>query len=65
MPLALQIFSPNGQSAERDSIKFIGKRGLSYIGAKNAESAYTLGDQNLDHGHFLETLLLVAKFDLF
>lgn len=46
-----------------ECIKFIGKRGLSFRGAKNAESAYTLGDQNLDHGNFLEALLLVAKFD--
>lgn len=32
-----------------DTIKLIGKRGLSYRGAKNAEAAYTLNDLSLDH----------------
>lgn len=44
-------------------IECIGKRGLCYRGAKNAEAAYLLGDQHLDHGNFLEALLLVAKSD--
>jgi len=46
-----------------DTIKLIGKRGLSYRGAKNAEAAFTLKDQNLDHGNFLEIILLLAKYD--
>lgn len=41
----------------------IGKRGLSYRGAKNAEAAYTLNDGTMDHGHFLEVLILISKFD--
>lgn len=43
-------------------IKLIGKRGLSYRGQK-CEAAYTLNDSNLDHGNFLEMVLLVSKFD--
>lgn len=46
-----------------DTIKLIGKRGLSYRGAKNAEAAYTLNDLSLDHGNFLEIILLLAKYD--
>lgn len=44
-----------------DTIKLIGKRGLSY--RATAEAAYTLEDKNLDHGNFLEILLLLSKFD--
>ncbi|KAF0697077.1 zinc finger MYM-type protein 1-like, partial [Aphis craccivora] len=43
-------------------IKLIGKRGLSYRSTK-FEAAYTLNDSNLDHGNFLEMVLLVSKFD--
>ena len=43
-------------------IKLIGKRGLSYRG-KKCEAAYTLNNSNLDHGNFLEMVLLVSKFD--
>lgn len=43
-------------------IKLIGKRGLSYRSTK-FESAYTLNDSNLDHGNFLEMVLLLSKFD--
>jgi len=43
-------------------VKLIGKRGLSYRGQKY-EAAYTLNDSSLDHGNFLEMVLLVGKFD--
>lgn len=43
-------------------IKLIGKRGLCYCD-QNCESAYTLNDCSLDHGNFLEIVLLVSKFD--
>lgn len=46
-----------------DIVKVIGKRGLSYRGAKNAEAAYTLDNCNLDHGNFLEILILLSKYD--
>lgn len=46
-----------------ETIKMIGKRGLSYRGAKNAEAAYTLNDATIDHGNFLEVLILISKFD--
>ncbi|XP_031779558.1 uncharacterized protein LOC116416182 [Nasonia vitripennis] len=45
-----------------DIIKLIGKRGLSYRGNK-VEAAYTLEDNGVDHGNFLEILLLLAKYD--
>jgi len=48
-----------------DTIKLIGKRGLSCRGAKDAEIAHTLKNSNLDHGNFLEIILLLAKYDLF
>lgn len=35
-----------------ETIKMIGKRGLSYRGAKNAEAAYTINDATIDHGNF-------------
>ncbi|KAL4143892.1 hypothetical protein QTP88_006146 [Uroleucon formosanum] len=43
-------------------VKLIAKRGLSYRGQK-FEAAYTLRDSSLDHGNFLEMVLLVGKFD--
>lgn len=46
-----------------DIIKLIGKRGLSYRGAKNAEADYTLDNSALDHGNFLEIVLLLSKYD--
>lgn len=46
-----------------DIIKLIGKRGLSYRGAKNAEAAYTLDNPALDHRNFLEIVLLLSKYD--
>lgn len=46
-----------------DTIKLIGKRGLSYRGAKTAEAAYTLIDDTLDHGNYLEILKLISNYD--
>lgn len=43
-------------------IKVIGKRDLSFRGSSN-ESGYTLNDDTIDHGDFLELILLIAKFD--
>jgi len=44
-----------------ETIKMIGKRGLSYRGAN--EAAYTLDNNSLDHGNLLEILMLISKFD--
>lgn len=46
-----------------DIIKFIGKRGLSYRGDK-FESAYSLEDMTVDHGNFLELVVLLSKYDV-
>ena len=46
-----------------DVVKLIGKRGLAYRGAKN-EAAYTLEDSTIDHGNFLELILLLGKYDV-
>ena len=46
-----------------DIIKFIGKRGISYRGAR-VEQAYTLNDSNIDHGNFLELVILLSKYDV-
>jgi len=46
-----------------DVIKFIGKRGLSYRG-QQSEAAYTLDDHNIDHGNFLELIILLGKYDV-
>jgi len=45
-----------------ETVKLIGKRGLSYRG-KEFEAAYTLCNKDVDHGNFLEILLLLATFD--
>ncbi|CAI6358093.1 unnamed protein product [Macrosiphum euphorbiae] len=45
-----------------ETIKTIGKRGLSFRG-KRHEAAYSLTDETLDHGTFLEILILLGKFD--
>lgn len=45
-----------------ETIKTIGKRGLSFRG-KRHEAAYSLTDETLDHGTFLEMLILLGKFD--
>lgn len=44
-------------------VKLIGKRGLSYRAAQY-ESSYSLHDLTLDHGNFLEILLLLKKYDM-
>lgn len=44
-----------------DVVKLIGKGGLSYRGKSN-EAAYTLKDENLDHGNFLEIITLLGKY---
>lgn len=45
-------------------IKVISKHGLSYRGDKpRDESAYSLEDLTLDHGIFLELILLLSKYD--
>ena len=46
-----------------DIVKIIGKRGLSYRHLKN-QAAYTLEDTTLDHGNFLEIILLLGKYDV-
>lgn len=45
-----------------DIIKFIGKRCLSYRG--KAEASYTLENEDIDHGNFLELILLLSKYDI-
>lgn len=59
----LQQSNKNREILKRiiETIKVIGKRGLSYRGLH--ESAKTLLDLNLDHGNFLELILLISKFD--
>lgn len=42
--------------------KVIGKRGLSVRGKRN-EAAYFLKDPTLDHGTFLEMIILISKYD--
>ena len=44
-------------------VRVIGKRGLSYRHEDN-EAAYTLEDSSLDHGNFLEMILLLGKYDV-
>lgn len=46
-----------------DIIKMIGKRGLSYRGTSSNEAAYTLSDHTIDHGTFLEMVILLSKYD--
>ena len=36
---------------------------MSFRGHRN-ESAYTLDDRSVDHGNFLETILLTSKYDV-
>lgn len=45
-----------------DVIKLIGKRNLSYRGDQS-EAAYTLNDVDVDHGNFLEMIILLGKYD--
>ena len=44
-------------------VKMIGKRGTSYRGTGSSEVVSALCDEKVDHGTFLETLLLLAKYD--
>lgn len=44
-------------------IKLIGKRGLSIRGKSN-EAAYLLNNEFLDHGNFLELIILISKYDV-
>lgn len=46
-----------------DIIKLICKRGLSYRAHRN-ESTLSLLDPVLDHGNFLDILLLLKKYDI-
>lgn len=46
-----------------DVIKLIGKRGLSYRAHRN-ESTLSLLDPVLDHGIFLDIILLLKKYDI-
>ncbi|XP_051796629.1 protein FAM200A-like [Acanthochromis polyacanthus] len=45
-----------------DVTKSIGKCALGYRGSKN-EAAHSLADMSVDHGNFLEILLLLSKYD--
>ena len=42
-------------------VKVIGKRGLSFRGSSN-ESGYNLDDDKIDHGNFLELILLRSTY---
>ena len=46
-----------------DIVKVIGKRGLIYRGTQS-EAAYTLDDMSIDHGNFLELIILLGKYDV-
>ncbi|KAJ8362304.1 hypothetical protein AAFF_G00384490 [Aldrovandia affinis] len=46
-----------------DVVKVIGKRGLSYSHVEN-EAAYKWDDCTLDHGNFLELILVIGKYDV-
>ncbi|KAJ8402055.1 hypothetical protein AAFF_G00372900 [Aldrovandia affinis] len=46
-----------------DVVKAIGKRGLSYRHVEN-EAAYKWDDCTLDHGNFLELILVIGKYDV-
>ncbi|XP_012936813.1 uncharacterized protein LOC106011478 [Aplysia californica] len=47
-----------------DVVKLIGKRGLSYRGSTE-EAVYTLDNEEIDHGTFLEIVTLLRKYDSF
>ena len=44
-------------------VKMIGKKGTSYRETGSLEVVSTLCDEKVDHGTFLETVLLLAKYD--
>lgn len=56
------LFNRNILKRVIDVIKLIGKRGLSYRSKRN-EGLHTLSDDNVDHGNFLEMVLLMSKYD--
>ena len=41
----------------------IGKRGMSYQETGSSEEVHTLINEKIDHRTFLETVLLLAKYD--
>lgn len=45
-----------------NAVNVCGKLGLSYRGSKS-ESAYTLEDNTIDHGNFLELILFQSRYD--
>lgn len=46
-----------------DVLKLIGKQGLSFRG--KVESAHTLDDESVNHGNFLEIILMLKNMMLF
>lgn len=44
-------------------VKVVGKRDLSYRQEEN-EAAYTLDNDSIDHGNFLELVILLGKYDV-
>ena len=44
-------------------VKMIGKRETSFGGTGSSEAVSILCDEKVDHGTFLETVLLLAKYD--
>ncbi|XP_065683892.1 uncharacterized protein LOC124809517 [Hydra vulgaris] len=56
------MFNRNVLTRVINVIKLIGKRGLSYRGKRN-ESLYTFDDDNVDHGTFIEIIILLSKYD--
>jgi len=64
MHLHREEVKKNRQILERiiEVIKILGKRGLS-VRAKRNEAAYFLRDPALDHGTFLEMIMLLSKYD--
>ena len=45
------------------NVKFIGKTGFSYRENLN-EAAYSLENENIDHGNFLEIILLLFTINM-
>ena len=44
-------------------VKMMGKRGTIYRGTGSSDAVSTLCDKKVDHGTFLETVLLLAKYN--
>ncbi len=64
MGLRKRKVEQNIQVLERilSTIKFIGKQAMPFRGHRN-ESLYDLTDASVNHGNFLELILLIAQFD--